>query len=174
MSFIKIVAFLAYMVGSWLVFRKIGKEGWKGIIPFYREYVLFEALYGNGWRFFMLFIPFYNIYVLIRLNIDLAHSFGRISGFGIGLTFIPPVFYCILGFGSSEYLDGSRALTADDILTRFISFIRNLFTGNFADASSKNAQRTMELLSELDGLRRSGVITEEEFQAKKAELLSRI
>lgn len=40
------------MVGSWFVFRKMGMPGWKGIIPFYSTYVLFDKLWDTKtfWR----------------------------------------------------------------------------------------------------------------------------
>ncbi len=32
-------------VGSWFVFKKMGLPGWKGIIPFYNMYVLFDEVW---------------------------------------------------------------------------------------------------------------------------------
>jgi hypothetical protein len=51
-----------------------------------------------------LFIPFVNIWMGFRVGIDVAHSFGKSTGFGIGLVILAPIFYMILGFGSAEYL----------------------------------------------------------------------
>jgi len=41
--------------------------------------------------------------ILFKLNNRLARAFGRIPGFAVGLTFIPPVFFMILGLSKSEY-----------------------------------------------------------------------
>ena len=40
------------LVGSWFSFRKMGLPGWKGIIPYYSMYVLFEKLWETKkfWR----------------------------------------------------------------------------------------------------------------------------
>ena len=48
-------------------------------------------------------IPFVNIIVGIVLCIDMAKSFGKGAGFGIGLALLGVIFIPILGFGSAQY-----------------------------------------------------------------------
>ncbi len=48
-------------------------------------------------------IPFVNFIILIILIIDLAKSFGKGVGFGIGLLLLAVIFFPILGFGSAQY-----------------------------------------------------------------------
>jgi len=48
-------------------------------------------------------IPFVNIIIAIILLIDLAKSFGKGVGFGIGLILLAIIFFPILGFGSAQY-----------------------------------------------------------------------
>ena len=48
-------------------------------------------------------IPFVNLIIAIILLIDLAKSFGKGVGFGIGLLLLPFIFFPILGFGSAQY-----------------------------------------------------------------------
>ena len=48
-------------------------------------------------------IPFVNFIIAIILLIDLAKSFGKGVGFGIGLLLLPIIFFPILGFGSAQY-----------------------------------------------------------------------
>ena len=114
---------LAEIVGNWQTFKKMGREGWESIVPFYNTYVLFETLYGNGWQFLTLLIPFYGIYVYFKLWIDVAAGFNKSTGFGIGLALLQPVFICLVGF-SSEYVwkDGSVPYQED--------FIDNIFGKN--------------------------------------------
>ena len=114
---------LAELVGNWQTFKKMGREGWESIVPFYNTYVLFETLYGNGWQFLTLLIPFYGIYVYFKLWIDVAAGFNKTTGFGIGLALLQPVFICLVGF-SSEYVwkDGSVPYQED--------FIDNIFGKN--------------------------------------------
>ena len=97
------------LVANWFLYLKMGREGWEGIVPFYNAYVLFEEFYGSGWKFLLLFVPVFNIYVAIRMTIDLAHSFGKSGGFVLGMFLLSPVFLMILAFDKSivyERLDG--------------------------------------------------------------------
>lgn len=80
------------LVAEWMIFKKMGRQGWEGIVPFYNTYVLCQELYGNGWKFLLLLIPIYNIYFVIKMNIDWAKAFNQGVGFGIGLLLLPFIF----------------------------------------------------------------------------------
>lgn len=91
------------IVAVWKIYVKAGKPGWASIVPFYSSYKLFEIAGMNGWMFLLLLVPIVNIIMYFKVNIDLAHKFGKGTGFGIGLVFLSPIFYCILGFGDAKY-----------------------------------------------------------------------
>ena len=55
---LEIIGAILSMVGSWMIFKKMGRQGWEGIVPIYSTYVLCKVLYGNGWKFLLLLIPF--------------------------------------------------------------------------------------------------------------------
>ena len=98
------VAFMILMiVGVWKIFTKAGQPGWASIIPIYNWYVWCKIVGRPGWWVLLLFIPFVNFIVGIVLCIDLAKSFGKGVGFGIGLVLLPLIFCPILGFGSAQY-----------------------------------------------------------------------
>ena len=40
----------------------------------------------------------------IRLNVHIAHAFGKSAGFAMGLIFLPGIFYLILGLSKAEYI----------------------------------------------------------------------
>jgi len=40
----------------------------------------------------------------VIININLAQVFGKSTGFGIGLIFLPIIFIPILAFGNAKYL----------------------------------------------------------------------
>lgn len=54
---LEIIGAILSMVGSWMIFKKMGRQGWEGIVPIYSTYVLCKVLYGNGWKFLLL-LPF--------------------------------------------------------------------------------------------------------------------
>ena len=50
----------------------------------------------------LLLIPFVNIYAIIKINISLAKSFNKSTGFGIGLLLLPIIFVPLLAFSEEE------------------------------------------------------------------------
>ena len=92
------------MVSFWFIFRKMGRHGWEGIIPFYNIYVLCSEFYDKGWKALLFFVPLYNIYFAIKLNIDLADRFGQSAAFGIAMSLLPFICYPLLAFGKDEYI----------------------------------------------------------------------
>jgi hypothetical protein len=62
-----------------------------------------------------MFIPFVNFIILIILSIDMAKSFGKGVGFGLGLAFLGFIFLPILGFGSAQYQGPSAGSSAETL-----------------------------------------------------------
>src|SRR5881396_3548616 len=94
---------LLLIVAMWKVFTKAGQPGWASIIPIYNLYIWCKIVGRPGWWIILLLIPFVNIIVGIVLCIDMAKSFGKGAGFGIGLALLGIIFWPILGFGSAQY-----------------------------------------------------------------------
>ena len=97
------------LIGMWKVYEKAGKPGWAAIVPFYNYLVLVDIVGRPVWWFFLLFIPVVNAVVGVILLWDLTRSFGQSVGFFFGLLFLSPIFFPILGFGSSRYIGPSGA-----------------------------------------------------------------
>src|ERR1041385_8419413 len=91
------------IVAMWKVFTKAGQPGWASIIPIYNIYIWCKIVGRPAWWIILLFIPFVNFIIAIILSIDLAKSFGKGAGFGIGLALLGFIFWPILGFGSAQY-----------------------------------------------------------------------
>ena len=94
---------LFLIVAMWKVFTKAGQPGWASIIPIYNLYIWCKIVGRSGWWVLLMLIPFVNFIIMIILCIDLAKSFGKGAGFGVGIAFLGIVFLPILGFGSAEY-----------------------------------------------------------------------
>ena len=92
------------IVAAWKIFEKAGQPGWACLIPFYNTYKQFEFVCGNGWKFLLLLIPFFNIVYAIMFQFKLAKVFGKGTAFGFGLWLLPFIFNLILAFGDAEYL----------------------------------------------------------------------
>ena len=104
-----LIFLVAVVVAMWKIFKKANRPGWAAIIPFYNTYTLYDIVWGNGIKFLLLLIPIYNIVLTIQTNLRLAKAFGKGTGFGVGLTFLAPIFFLMLGFGKAEFvgLDGA-------------------------------------------------------------------
>lgn len=103
MTLVLLAISVLMIIGTWMVYKKAGEPGWGSLIPFYSTYLLVKITYGNGWLFLLFLIPFVNFIFAIMIPFKLAKVFGKSGFFGLGLWFLPGIFYPILGFGKAEY-----------------------------------------------------------------------
>lgn len=87
----------------WKIFVKAGKPGWAAIVPIYNIVVLLEIAGKPAWWVVLFIIPVVNFVIAIVLSIALAKKFGKGTGYALGLAFLGPIFYPMLGFGDSRY-----------------------------------------------------------------------
>ena len=124
-SLIKVVIILLNIIGLFKIYQKMGKPGWKGIIPFYNMYGLYDELWDKKyfWGYLLaqavmlnpsspsgllfsvadLVLSVAMIVVVMKLYIKLAKAFGKGTGFGVLTFFFAPICLAVLGFGSAEY-----------------------------------------------------------------------
>ena len=95
---------LMSLTGNWLIFQKLGEPGWKGIVPFYNLYILFEKLYGNGLyvlAYLVCFIPLIGGLAAFAVSAytayRLARSFRKDTAYALGLILCGPLFRILLG-----------------------------------------------------------------------------
>ena len=74
------------VIGYWGVFCKAGEKGWKVLIPFYNEYLLFKIAWKPS-------------ICLIKWLCLFGHGFG----YTVGIMFLPFIFVLLLGVGRSRY-----------------------------------------------------------------------
>ncbi len=103
---------LISLIGAWKVFTKAGQPGWAVLIPFYNTYVLVIEIAKKDMTWFLLsiFVPFAVIIPLM----DAAEKFGKDRMYGLGLAFLPFIFWPMLGFGDAEYRRGRSKRYDDD------------------------------------------------------------
>lgn len=99
-----LIVAIVMVMAAWKIFTKAGQPGWKCLIPIYNTVILLRIVGRPAWWLALLFIPFVNFVIIIMLLLDLAKSFGKTTGFGVGLICLSPIFYPILGFGESRYV----------------------------------------------------------------------
>ena len=103
--FFAVVALIAVVmiISMWKIFTKAGKPGWASIVPIYNLIVMWQITGQPVWVIILCFIPYVNVIGAIVLYVGLAKVFGKGAGFGVGLAFIPIIFFPMLAFGSDEY-----------------------------------------------------------------------
>lgn len=165
---------VASLISSWIIFEKMGRQGWEGIIPFYNFYVMCDVLYGNGWKCLCLLIPIYNIYFAIMLYIDLSYAFHKGIGFAFGIFFLPFIFLLILAFDNKSYYgNGNHTSASFNTISHVISNAKERSSGSSGQTTAPY-EDALEKLAKLSELKEKGVITEDEFNEKKAELLEKV
>jgi len=98
------LAVVLLMVASvWKVFDKAGEPGWAALIPLYNVVVLLKIVGRPIWWLLLVMIPFVNFIIGILVAMDLGKSFGQGAGYGLGLIFLPFIFYPMLAFGDASY-----------------------------------------------------------------------
>ena len=124
-SLIQVVIILLNIIGLFKIYQKMGKPGWKGIIPFYNMYGLYDELWDKKyfWGYLLaqavmlnpsspsgllfsvadLVLSVAMIVVVMKMYIKLAKAFGKGTGFGVLTFFFAPICLAVLGFGSAEY-----------------------------------------------------------------------
>ena len=95
---------LMFVASMWRIFTKAGKPGWACLVPIYNVVVMLQIAGRPMWWLLLMFIPIVNLFVGLVLFIDIAKAFGKGAGFGLGLFFLSPVFYPILGFGDAQHV----------------------------------------------------------------------
>jgi len=92
------------IAGAWYMFEKAGEPGWAAIIPVYNLLIGIKIAGKPWWYILLLMIPVVNLVILIITLDGLSKSFGKSSGFTVGLFFLRWIFIPILGFGKAVYV----------------------------------------------------------------------
>ncbi len=112
--FVSILLAIISLVAMIKVYKKLGLPGWGAIVPIYGQWILLKAVDLPGW---LSILPVANFIALIVANYRLAGKFGKSAGFGLGLVFLTPIFYMILGFGKDKVIDGTEGNVQFDLMT---------------------------------------------------------
>lgn len=95
------------IIALWKIYTKAGKPGWAAIVPIYNFIVLIQITELPMWYILLFFVPFGNIYAMFKIYIELAHKFGKSTGFGVATVFFSIVCLPILGFSKNCIYNGN-------------------------------------------------------------------
>ena len=104
---IMIVFYLAFIVlmivSGWKVYEKAGQPGWAVLVPIYNIIILAKIVGKPAWWVVLIFVPFVNYVIIVWLINLLSLSFGKTTGYTLGLIFLGFIFYPMLAFGDATY-----------------------------------------------------------------------
>ena len=95
------------IAGMWKMFEKAGQPGWAALIPIYNIWVLVQISGKETWWFVLFLIPCANFVAAVVVCMAIARKFGKDTAYGIGLAFLPFIFFPMLGFGAAQYNPGA-------------------------------------------------------------------
>lgn len=93
-----------YIATMWKIYAKAGQPGWAAIIPIYNVVVLHQMVGKPVWWVLLYFVPIVNIVIAIIVTHALSLSFGKGTGFTVGLIILGFIFYPILAWSDAQYL----------------------------------------------------------------------
>ena len=91
------------LTSFWKIFAKAGRPGWLSLIPVVNLYNLIQIAGRPGWWILLFLIPVVNFVVAIVVTINIANKFGKSTLFGVGMIFLPIIFYPLLAFSDATY-----------------------------------------------------------------------
>lgn len=105
-AFVSLAIVALELIGQWKVFVKMGEPGWKGIIPYYSQYVLFQKVWNvkKFWTYIIslcTFIVPYTIGILMTIfGIILATEGGPSAGVSGVIMLIVGILFLLAAFGA--------------------------------------------------------------------------
>lgn len=107
--FLYLVIYVVAVLPFYGIFSKAGEPGWAAFVPIYNIIVELKIIGRPVWWFILLLIPVVNIVIAVLIAIDLAKSFGKGTGFAVGLFLLNWIFALILWLGDARYVGPAAA-----------------------------------------------------------------
>ncbi len=161
-AFVLMLIFMAFPIlifflySIWRVFEKCEESGWQAIIPFYNVWVLIDITGLKPYYIFIMLasyiLPIISLGLLTGLG-GLISLFGFFSAhynlakkfskdpilYGLGLTFIPIIFYPILAFSQdAKYNSNIEVSPYGPILEETINNYQNKYSNSKQDSTKEN------------------------------------
>lgn len=95
------------LIGKLMLFSKCNQPWWAAFIPVYDFVIILKIVGRPPMQIFMILIPIFNIYFIVKVLIELAQSFGKYSVIDYLFITVLSVFYIMnLGLSYTEYYYG--------------------------------------------------------------------
>lgn len=141
---ISLLLSILLIVSMWKIYKKAGKPGWAAIVPVYNIIVLLEIAELPLWYIALFLVPFANIYAMFKIYIELAHKFGKSTGFGVASVFFSVICFPILAFNKNiVYKNASVVENNVDSVNAQNDIAKQLIDNNGVFGNSQNEQNNV-------------------------------
>lgn len=141
---ISLLLSILLIVSMWKIYKKAGKPGWAAIVPVYNIIVLLEIAELPLWYIALFLVPFANIYAMFKIYIELAHKFGKSTGFGVASVFFSVICFPILAFNKNiVYKNASVVENNVDSANAQNDIAKQLIDNNGVFGNSQNEQNNV-------------------------------
>ena len=108
---IALVLFLLPAAGAYLLFKKAGVPGWKGLIPAYNSYTMLQVSKRPVYWFFLQFIPVAGWFITLGIYIEFIKTFGKLRFYQHALTVFTGGFYFLyIGLDKKTKFSGPESV----------------------------------------------------------------
>jgi len=108
---IALVLFILPAIGAYLLFKKAGVPGWKGLIPVYNTFVMLEISKRPIYWFFFQFIPVVGWFISLGIYIEFIKTFGKYRFYQHALTvFSLGLYFLFVGLNPKDKFVGPDAV----------------------------------------------------------------
>ena len=99
-----LVGYVLLAIGLWRMLEKAGLPGWGALIPIYNLYLIVKLGGSSGYVVLLFLVPVVNIFAALYVAGRVSDAFGHGALMAIvGLFFLAPLGFLVLGFDSSRY-----------------------------------------------------------------------
>ncbi len=117
-----IIVQVVHFGGTWKLYQKAGRKGWKAAVPVYNSIVLMLIINRPWWWTLLLFIPVVNLIMLPVIWVETIRSFGFMSRKDTALVILTLGFYIYyINYTNQGQYKGNRSIQARSKLGETIS-----------------------------------------------------
>jgi len=104
-NILHIIIVIIIIISLWKIFIKAEYKGWYAVIPIYNIYIIQKIIRKPWWWIILMLIPYVGIIWVVWSTNLLRKTLSKKKVFTFGLIFLPFIFYPILGFDNSIYIE---------------------------------------------------------------------
>lgn len=144
-----------YLIGMYKFFEKAGQPGWKGLIPYYNNYVMAVDMGGLRWYWFAIavgcslltaipiigvIISLIGIFANVNMYYNLSKKLNKSTGWIVLATLFGGIVIPLLGFMNNTTWNQAAPVDPDGLFTQIMNANKNTNYQNTQNGANQNMQ----------------------------------